>query len=71
MQPRFDDPLLRPIAEKVLAGERLSFADGVALYRSGDLLGIGYLANEIREKLSGNTTFFNVSSTVTLARRAR
>ena len=61
MQPRFDDPLLPPIAEKVLAGERLGFADGVALYRSGDLLGIGYLANEIREKLSGNTTFFNVN----------
>ena len=61
MQPHFDDPLLRPIAEKVLAGERLSFDDGLALYRSGELLGIGYLANHVREKLNGNTTYFNVN----------
>ena len=33
-----DDPRLQPIAEKVLAGERLDFKDGVALYRSGDVL---------------------------------
>ena len=61
VQPHFDDPLLRPIAEKVLRGERLSFDDGLALYRSGELLGIGYLANHVREKLNGNTTYFNVN----------
>src|SRR5690348_12365529 len=46
-----DDSRLRPIADKVLSGERLSFDDGVALYRSGDILAIGWLANYVREKL--------------------
>jgi aminodeoxyfutalosine synthase len=36
-----DDRRLRPIADKVLAGERLDFNDGVALYRSGDVLAVG------------------------------
>ena len=44
-----------------MAGERLSFEDGVALYRSHDLLAVGYLANHLREKLSGNVTYFNVN----------
>ncbi len=61
MTPRFDDPKLRPIADKVLSGERLGFDDGVALFRSKDLLGIGYLANFVREKLNGDTTYFNVN----------
>ncbi len=37
---QIEDARLEPIARKVLAGERLSFEDGVALYRSSDLLGI-------------------------------
>ena len=61
MQPRFDDPRLRSIADKVMAGERLSFDDGLSLYRSPDLLGIGYLANHVREQLNGDTTYFNVN----------
>ncbi len=56
-----DDPALRRIAEKVGAGERLTFADGLALYRSNDLLTVGYLANFVREKLHGNRTYFNVN----------
>lgn len=61
MKPRFDDPHVAAAAEKVLAGERLSFDDGVSLYRSADLLGVGWLANHVREKKSGNTTWFNVN----------
>lgn len=53
------DPTLRPIAEKVLAAEPLSFADGVALYASRDLHGVGRLANFVRERLHGNKTFYN------------
>ncbi len=56
-----DDALLVPIAEKVEAGERLSFDDGVALYRSGDILAVGWLANLVRERLHGDTTYFNVN----------
>ena len=37
------DPALAPIADKVERGERaLSHADGVALFASPDLLGIGH-----------------------------
>src|SRR5579884_3716391 len=56
-----DDARLRPIAEKVLATERLSFEDGLTLYRSPDILAIGWLANYVRERMWGDTTFFNVN----------
>jgi aminodeoxyfutalosine synthase len=59
--PTFEDSRLLPLLDKVQAGERLSFEDGVTLYRSHDLLGIGYMANLVREKLHGNTTYFNVN----------
>jgi aminodeoxyfutalosine synthase len=61
MQIHIDDRRLHPIREKVEAGERLSFDDGVALYRSTDLLGLGYLANIVRERKSGDRTYFNVN----------
>ena len=56
-----DDRRLQSVAEKVLSGERLSFEDGVSLYRSADILAVGWLANYVREKMWGNTTFFNVN----------
>lgn len=55
------DPALLPIAEKVQAGERMGFEDGVALYRSGDILAVGWLANQVRERLHGDTAYFNVN----------
>jgi aminodeoxyfutalosine synthase len=56
-----DDPRLRPIADKVLTGARLDTDDALALYRSGDVLAIGWLANYVREKLHGDRTYFNVN----------
>ncbi|HEU4983582.1 MAG TPA: aminofutalosine synthase MqnE [Acidobacteriaceae bacterium] len=56
-----DDPRLEPIAAKVLAGERLSFDDGLALYGSPDVLAVGWLANFVREKMHGDVTYFNVN----------
>ena len=61
MTPTFEDPRLRPIAEKVEAQQRLSPDDGITLYRSPDLLGVGWLANRVRERLHGNVTYFNVN----------
>jgi len=55
------DARLKPIASKVLAGERLSIDDGILLYRSPDLLAVGWLANHVREKRHGNVTYFNVN----------
>jgi aminodeoxyfutalosine synthase len=61
MTPSFEDARLEPIRRKVEAGERLSFDDGLTLYRTPDLLGVGWMANLVRERLHGNTTFFNVN----------
>ena len=61
MQAVFDDPRLIPIRTKVEAGERLSFDDGLTLFRTTDILGVGYLANIVRERLHGNRTYFNVN----------
>jgi aminodeoxyfutalosine synthase len=52
------DAALGPIRDKVLLGKRLSFDDGVALYRSHDLLGVGRLANHVREQRHGNAAYF-------------
>ena len=49
---------LEPVREKVLAGRRLSFEDGVALYRSHDLLAVGALANHVREQRHGDAAYF-------------
>jgi aminodeoxyfutalosine synthase len=56
-----EDRRLIPILDKVRSGTRLSIDDGVTLFRSSDLLAIGYMANLVRERLSGNITYFNVN----------
>jgi len=50
---------LGAIADKVLAGERLSADDGVRLFESPELAAIGALANVVRERLHGDRTWFN------------
>jgi aminodeoxyfutalosine synthase len=47
--------------DRIHSGQRLSFEDGLTLYRSPDLLAVGYLANLVRERLHGNVTYFNVN----------
>ncbi len=49
------------IADKVRNGVDLDADDGVFLYRYPDLLAVGALANEQRERLHGDQTFFNVN----------
>jgi aminodeoxyfutalosine synthase len=56
-----DDARLKSIAEKVLAQERLSFEDGLALFGSNDILAVGWLANHVRERMNGNICYFNVN----------
>src|SRR5512146_1287413 len=58
---RSHDPRLEPIAAKVIAGERLDFADGLTLYGTSDVLAVGWLANYVRERLHGDITYFNVN----------
>jgi len=52
------DPALRPIAEKVLAGERLDFEEGMALYRTSDLPALMRLAHHVRTQKHGDKTYF-------------
>ncbi len=51
--------MLDAIRQKMLRGERLSFDDGLALFHEPDLLAVGQLANEVREKRHGDRTYFN------------
>jgi aminodeoxyfutalosine synthase len=57
----FSGSELEPFAERVLAGERLSFEDGVALFQTRDFLRLGRLANLVRERRHGNLAFYNVN----------
>jgi len=50
---------LDAIREKLHARERLSFEDGVTLFRHPDVVAVGQLANEVREGLHGDRTYFN------------
>ncbi len=60
-RPEIEDRRLQPVFEKVEAGERLSYEDGVAMFRSRDILALGYMANLVRERLHGDVTYFNVN----------
>lgn len=55
---RLQDPALLPVAEKVLRGDRLDPADGLALYATNDLLGLGLLADFANRRRNGDRVFF-------------
>lgn len=55
------DPQVAAVAEKVRAGQRLNFDDGLTLESRADLHLLGELANLVREKWNGNVTYYNVN----------
>ena len=55
---RLKDPALRAIGAKVASGARLSAADGLTLFETPDLLGVGHLANAANEAKHGNIVYF-------------
>ncbi len=55
------DSRLQAIAEKVAAGERITFDEGVFLDEKVDLLALGRLANVIRERKNGNFAYYNTN----------
>ena len=55
---RVSDPALRPIAAKVRAGERLTEADALVLFRSPDLHGLGAMADAATRARHGDRVFF-------------
>jgi aminodeoxyfutalosine synthase len=58
---RLRDAALRPIAEKVLAGTRLDADDARTLYATGDLLGLGMMADYANQRLNGTRVFFSAN----------
>ena len=52
------DPQMARIAGKVGAGERLDAADGLALYETRDLIGLGRLADSVNRAANGDTVTF-------------
>ncbi|MEP6620768.1 MAG: aminofutalosine synthase MqnE [bacterium] len=55
---RITDPALLPIADKVIAGERLSPEDGLALFNTFDLLGLGAMADAANRARHGDQVTF-------------
>ena len=59
MKSRIAAAGLAQIGDKLQAGERLGFDDGVRLFACPDLLAVGWLANRAREQRHGASTYFN------------
>ncbi len=55
------DPKMNDLAARVAAGERLSFADGLALYATDDLAALAKLADTVRRRRHERRTYFNVN----------
>lgn len=55
---RIHDPALRRIGERVAAGARLEAADALVLYRTGDLPGLGMLADAVNRAKNGDVVTF-------------
>ena len=61
LHSRIRDSRLLPLADKVLRGERLSFDDGLLLYATTDLTGVGAMANHVRLSKHGRSAYYVVS----------
>jgi len=55
---RIADPAVRLVGEKVAAGTRLTQADGVTLFDSRDLTGVGLLADAVNRAKHGDVVTF-------------
>jgi len=59
------DPKLKPIRDKVEAGERLSFDDGLLMYETDvPVNDLGQLANLVRERINGNFGYYYINTHV-------
>lgn len=55
------DKNLFPIIDKVINGKRLTFEDGVTLFKTKDILTLGALANLKKEEKSGKYVYFVIN----------
>jgi aminodeoxyfutalosine synthase len=60
---RTTQPTLKTIRDKIESGERLSFDDGLMLFRPEVHLNeVGELANIVRERKNGNAAYYNINT---------
>lgn len=57
----FKDGFLEKVFKKVQIGERITFDEGVRLFQSEDLIGLGKIADYLNRKKNGNKVFFNIN----------
>jgi aminodeoxyfutalosine synthase len=62
---RFADARLAPLWDKVRGGERLSREDGLALFDTDDLLGVGRMANWAKSRREGDRVYFVINRHIT------
>ena len=55
-------PRVAAIREKVEAGARLDYEDGLALFETNDLFSLGEMANLVRERYNGNNAYYNINT---------
>jgi aminodeoxyfutalosine synthase len=58
---RLTDPRLEPIRDKVEAGDRLSREEGLLLFDTPDLLGVGQLADAVKTRKHGDHVYFVIN----------
>lgn len=58
---RLRDSALHSIADKVAGGRRLDRADGLALYATNDLIGLGTLADFANARRNGDRVYFSAN----------
>lgn len=54
-----NDERLKQIGTKIIASERITPDEGIYLFEEGELPYLGALANHVRERMHGDTTYFN------------
>ncbi len=62
---RFSDSRLAPIWDTVQAGGRLSRQDGLTLFETDDLLGVGRMADWVKSRREGDRVYFVINRHVT------
>lgn len=63
-QKLIDRAGLGEIDRKVRNGERLTFEDGVTLYKTPHLAAVGLMAHRVRTRMHGKKTYFNINQHV-------
>ena len=61
----FSDPRLKGVWDRAGAGERLSREDGLLLFETQDLLGVGRMADTLKSRREGERVYFVMNRHIT------